>query len=275
MKFDINNFYFGKLTFVNEFNGLDILDTDDGQVKIKKKSIQSMIKAGAIPLTNDFQKVKYGDFTREISYYSVLTMFYKGSKGYFCSHDLETYNDSDLNKDHVEQVIKIKDLLPKLGYQIPNKISVEYFHRLFDCLFKGTKQFRYNHELYKLDDFYIGSFDLCIGEYVYNRQPILPNLYYYYMLTRQGLNTLEGHKEVIGNRKEIYEYNKFKSIFYKLSEDTFYNVNNNKFYLLDDLNEIKIETSLRNVLEENNIKYNRKTISVPKVLKLQKDINRR
>ncbi|MBR3661119.1 MAG: hypothetical protein IKN63_04345 [Bacilli bacterium] len=259
MKFDINNFYIGKLTFVNEFNGLNILNTDDGQVKLKKKSIQNIIKGGAIPLDT------------KMNCYSVLTMFYKGSKGYICFHNLETYEDSNKNKDYVEQLIKIKDLLPKLGYQIPNRISVEYFYKLFNSFFKHNKQFKYNHELYKLDDFYIGSFDLLIKKDTDNQQ-LIPNLYYYYMFKNYGLNTIEKRIEIIEN--EIYESDKFKSIFYRLSDDTFYNVNNNQFYYLHNLNNIRIETLLKDILEDRNIIYNRKTISVPKVLKLQKEINR-
>ena len=210
-----------------------------------------------------------------VSYQSVYTMFYKGSKGYFCFHNFETYNEED-EKDHIENLIMLKDILPKIGFVVPDKISVEYCWFVFNSLFKNKKKFNYNHQRYNLNDFYIGTIELCTRSDMENGKSLLINLPESLMLESRGLSTLKGY--IIDYKNVKYHYNLFKSIFYK-KDNTLYDLYGNYTYSSScrdiPMNRVTLEEPFREKLEKNNIKYNRKTISVPKVLRLQKDINRK
>lgn len=276
-KYDINNFFVGELYLSYNVDGLLSVDTIGKHSKEFNK-ISDMYKTSAIK----FQKTL---LRRYKNYEGFLTVFYKVLDKYMCLHNGVLYELKGI--DFCDNLISLSELLPKLSYSIPKKISINEAICIFNSLFKNKKGIKLNNSKYDINDFYVGNLILHEG--------ILPNnnrynRYQYISLARQyilynngaSIGSMFGKEDVFTN---LHDFSSFKSLFLRYPRGI-YNLHSYQFYdkgILDkkhmDSNNIYDDyyewmEPLETVLNENKINCNSQSISIPKALNLYKKINR-
>lgn len=263
-KMDSNRFYVGELNFAFYFKNLLIPDTSNKENKYTYQDFMNTIYHGAVDLTkNSFDKINEDS---KYFYKSVFTLFYKLDNGkYLCLHNGNIYGN--LQKDYIENLSPLEDLLPKLDYVYPNKLSVLEALNLF----KKSFQKKINGKtLFKIDRFYDGKIDLCTSKYHENDEYHHINLIDSLLLKKLFI----GAGYTLVRDEEQYNYQIFNSIFYRFSNGDLYNINNNQLYkannqkVLERVINIDPKVSLKDSLEEREIPFEEE-VSISKVLKLQ------
>lgn len=263
-KYDINNFYVGKLVFLFNYDNLTLSELTKEEKNKQMEKFDIIIK-GAIELNKRLLNPNDS---------SVFTIFYRKNNNYYCLHNGKSYQEEDKTINYCSNMIPLKELLPKIDYYIPYEISMHEANNYFNCLFKNKGKFNYNNTEFNIDSFYFGETDLCIYSKPLGEDIILHNLAPYEILSSLNLKTGNNYEIIKNNNK--YNYSRFKSIFYKFRGSEAYNLCDNQVYLLNNLVEIESSVKdLRPLKEELNKKkiYSKDYISIPKVLKLIKKIN--
>ena len=270
-KYDINNFYLGKLTFVSPIicNKVNLVSSD----KIIEKS--DAIMNGAINLKPVFMSNE--NINYEINYYynSVFTIFYKTKVGYYCLHNGNKYLNCQVNQnDFCDNLVPLKQMLPKIAFDIPNELSFKEALNLFNLIYKKNKYF-YKTESFDINNFYVGNVHLCT--FVENNSnKVFCNLEKYLRLCKLGLNTHSGYSKTqeISSLELECDFSIFQSVFYKLNDKEYYNINDYSIYQLDnDLDfkySIEIKDLFKEWLKEKNKNYDKDKINISKVLKIMR-----
>lgn len=285
-KYDIKNFYVGELYISTGLNGPllspNIEITKENRIKYNIQNTTTM--NGAIDINNHFLLSKYNGLRW---YKGYLTIFYKiNNNNYICLHNRNIYGLT--GEDFCENLFRLDRLLPKISYNCPKEISNKDVLRMFEQLFDKNNGYKtekfYTSELYKLDKFYVGSLAFCkqstslefeIGE----RRTKNIDTPQYYLLNKSDahLSCITGCSDEINNIE--YDYSHFNTLFLK-QEKGLYNLHNFQFYnsgtlerkhyYLHKPDESYYEwmLPLKEVLEDNNVKYNSDDITIPKALKL-------
>ena len=280
-KYNINNFYVGKLTFLSRFGNLAVPSQYQEERLNKRYELLETIKNGAIDLRNLFYRGEYIDYNTRCYYDSMYTIFYKEDNEYYCLHNGKIYSNKRNDRyDFCENLVPFKEILPKYSYNIPSKLSLREAGYLFNIIY-SKKNMPFTKEPFNLNDFYYGTLDLCSSITEENTREKLCNLEKYLRLCKLGLFThsryclLREKNDQMGMR--VYDYSIFKSIFYKVGESKFYNIHDFNTYDKDvtlkyPMAKIGIQNSLKEILKENDINYKKEDITMPKVLKLTKKI---
>lgn len=258
-KHPISNFFVGELYLYTAFgNYLSI----DSTIVIGKENIERFSQSGAINFQKDLIS-RYTDWENKREYQGFLTIFYKQGDKYICLHDGRSYqlNDSVL----LENLVPLKELLPKMNQRVISKISTNQALELFDILFKKSQDesilYKENEEL--ISDFFVG--DISIKERTLSEDIDAKTEYFY----------LPQHIMLGKNNLEIYSYGKnqcantvYRCLFLRDGVDL-YNINNNGFY---NPNEDKFDTiiSFCEYIQGFEIPTQKDRISIPKALKLFK-----
>ena len=279
-KYDIKNFYVGKLTFLSRFGNLLVPSQYQEERLNKRYELLETIRSGAIDLRKLFYRGEYIDYKIRCYYDSVYTICYQENNEDYCLHNGKIYSNKQIDRyDFCENLVPFKEILPKYAYNIPSELSLREAEYLFDSIY-NKKNIAFTKEPFNLNDFYYGTLDLCSSITEENTRKKLCNLENYLRLCKLGLFTHSGYGlREINEQIEVrvYDYSIFKSIFYKVGESKFYNIYDFNTYDKDvtlkyPMAKISIQNSLNEELEENDINYKKEEITMPKVLKLTKKI---
>ena len=257
-KYPIDNFFIGELYLYTNFgNLLSGSNAIDG-----KKRIAIFSQSGAINFQRDLIN-KYIDWENRREYTGFLTIFYRQGNKYICLHDGKTY---ELNApDIIDNLVPIRDILPKMDSKPFSRISMYEALELFDILFseserKGELYFNVNKVI---EDFYVG--DLLLQESTPiettdSRRRYI-DLPHHIMLENDRLGIYS-----FGN--EDYNHTVYRCLFLRDGVDL-YNLNNHQFYnpYEDSFNNI---VSFKEYMTEFDIKTPAKKLTIPKALKLFK-----
>ena len=264
-KYLIDNFYVGELFFSCLVNGSK--ESLDKLIR-GQKQYSKAIGNGAIELNNGCFDVNGKRYYNEI-----FTLFYKSSYGKtICLHN--GMECSGLN------LVPLKSCLPKYDYDIPKLVSFKEALELFDRLFNLNCYFSH---------FYSGYLNLCTKLHMLNSDGIeiksrLLNVADYCSLNSSeanlvGMFSLEGKKL---DNTYIYDYDIYKCLYLRRENQKVYNLNNYQIYdkgiLRDeDYKDIVPGDSyydnmvpLFSKFEKNDINWDKKMISIPRVLSLQR-----
>lgn len=233
----------------------------------------------------------------------MLTIFYKDHDDYICLHNTKKYTSDGF--DYCENLVPLRDLMPKIGCNVPTDLSIRDSLCLFEHLFNRKKfnkgERMQDKTLYNIKDFYMGNLNLYNGfspneysqKYHYSHNPVkyhYHNLPQKYVLYNSGAQSscLFGFKDKerdkYGDSIGSHDYATFRCLFLKLPDKSLYNINDFQIYDNGYLGKgcfSNIEVgksyydemvSFPEVMEENNIKYGNDTITIQKVLKLSKNI---
>ncbi len=263
-KFDSRRFYVGELNFsfsTGNLNGHNAHRDDLEKEALYRKTIRN----GAIELNADNYNLNPHN---NRSYKSVFTLFYKLDNGkLLCLHNGKEY--SIPGNDFYANVFTFDNLLPKLDYEYPRKLSYHEACWLFGKAF--NHKISLNNNKYSIDNFYTGTTELCVsGEKDGFCQNI--NLIDSILLDEDYIK--DGSPITLNGTK--YNFKIYKSLFYLFDNGTMYNLSNYQIYehsrsrVFEGC--IELGDSFRSVLEQNNISCGDDTISIPKALKLQKKL---
>jgi len=286
-KYDIKNFYVGELYISTKINQPLILlknkltKENENKYKIQNKTIMN----GAIDINNHFHLYKDGCIKW---YKGHLTIFYKQNDNYICLHNENAYRLT--GEDFCDNLYRLDSILPKISYNYPKEIStknaLKLFKQLFDKNYIYKQEKFYNYNPYKLEDFYVGSLAFCcdyksleIGERI-TKNIDTPQRYMLYK-SDANLSYITG---CVDDKKNIeYNHLHFNTLFLKRNKEM-YNLHNFKIYnfgTLEKKHYYEYEQSesyyecmvpFKELLEENNIKYNSNDITIPKALKLYRKV---
>ena len=271
-KFDINRFYIGELNIGFGINSLIGKERHTREQINKLNLYGEIILNGALDITRcNYQLI---DYLEKREYKKVLSLFYHLDDGkYFCLHNKKIYGRN--TADYCDNLIALKNALPKLGFYIGNEITFNYALCLFNKLV--NHKLHYNNTKYDLNKFYNGRIELAVDRIGYKN-------YYPYDKEYQPRNILESllleNNFISGSYVEIdkddnYEYHIdiYKSVFYLFGDGGLYSLNTNKVYRDSEKNcgdhKIHILNSLKDEFLKQGILYKKDNISIPKVLKLQ------
>lgn len=255
----ISNFYIGELYLYTTFGNLLSIDES---ITFGKEKIESFRNSGAISFQKDLIS-RYTDWENRREYEGFLTIFYKQGDKYICLHDGAIY---ELNSSVLlENLIPLKELLPKINEKKISTISMNKALELFDILFKRDKDesILYEETEEKISDFFIGDIQL--------KERTLPEeidtkIEYFY---------LPQHIMLGKNSLEVYSFGQdecantvYRCLFLRDGVDL-YNINNNAFY---NHHEDKFDSIIpfKEYISEFKIPSPKDYISIPKALKLFK-----
>lgn len=258
-KHPISNFYVGELYLYTTFGNLLSIDSS---ITFGKEKIENFKNSGAISFQRDLIS-RYTDWENRREYQGFLTIFYKQGDKYICLHDGVTY---ELNGAILlENLVPLKELLPKINEKNISTISTNGALKLFDILFRKTKDesILYEEKEELISDFYVG--DLSIKERTLSEEIDAKTEYFY----------LPQHIMLGKNSLEVYSYGKdgyantvYRCLFFRDGVDL-YNINNNDFY---NHNEDRFDSIIpfKEYIQEFNFPSPEESISIPKALKLFK-----
>ena len=221
-KHDVDNYYVGNLNFafpignalLASVGGVKLTDED----RLKRDLFYTTIVNGAINLELIHMN-NVVTSNNKYRYDSVLTLFYKEDDNYYCLHNGNTYKLDNNGDTFCSDLIKLKDIVPKFGYNLPNQISNYKAKSIFNGLFKNFKINMFNNDKFNINDFYIGSLDLCEGSTIQRVHKDL-SIPTQIIMFKQELYTQAGYSRYEEINDEIVEahYAKFKSIYLKLDD---------------------------------------------------------
>jgi len=284
-KHNIKNFYVGNLYISTGTNGPLLAPKKEitKENKIKYDIQNKTIMNGAIDI-NDHFHLNHGNGLRW--YNGFLTIFYRQNNNYICLHNGNSYRLT--GEDFCENLFRLDNLLPKISYNCPKEISTKRALIMFEQLFNKNYNYQtekfYTKELYKLDDFYVGSLAFChqrrnLEERMTKNIDTPQN----YILSKSDayLSYITGCSD---DENEIeYDHLHFYTLFLKRKKGL-YNLHNFQIYnsgILEKKHfyEYKPDESYYEwmvpfveVLEEKKIEYNSDNITIPKALKLYRKI---
>lgn len=258
IEYPITDFYIGELYLYKKFgNILTGESIQDGEIRIKK-----FAQTGAISFQKDLVS-QYIDWEKEIEYTGFLTLFYKQNEKYICLHDGKIYVLN--NPNIIDNLVPLKDLLPKIDEKKIPRISMYNALELFDILFKenNTEQSLYIENKHKISDFYVGDITLrekASIETIEQRCQYI-NLSHHLMLEKEGL-------AIHDSQESDYTNMIYRCLFLRDGVDL-YNIHNNQFYNPNE-DEFEALLPLTDYLVDNKVKYIPETTTIPKALRLFK-----
>lgn len=277
-KNDIKKYFVGELYLSYENRGCFCVSEEQ---KLKTNQLFELKLNGAIDFQDRiFKKV---NFNKDRYYNGVLTIFYKiNDNKYMCLHNGKTY--SLTGNDFCKNLIHLQYLLPKISYDIPTELSNIEALILFKNLFKTNfSKIAYNNEKYSIDEFYVGNFNLPYKIHKNN------SFEYFNLAEKQILYKSDsklisffgqyGKNYLISDKPDIFDYISSCCVFYRNNNDSLYNINSFQYCNNGTLKKEHLYYNesgesyydyiipFSEYLEENKLLYNKKEITIPKVLK--------
>lgn len=258
IEYPIIDFYIGEIYLYTKFGNL----LEGETIQECEERIKSFQKAGAINFQKDITS-RYIDWEQEREYTGFLTIFYKQDNKYICLHDGKIYQK---NSDTIiDNIIPLKDILPKIDKKYPSRISMYDAIELFDNIFQDDLSIpiMYQEKNKPITDFFVG--DIVLKE----RTPVeitdskvkYIDLPQHIILQKEGL-TLRNYEEL------NYLNSVYRCLFLRDGVDL-YNINNSQFYNPNE-DEFEKLISFQEHLYNSDIICHSKSISIPKALKLFK-----
>ncbi|MBQ7141195.1 MAG: hypothetical protein IJO32_06815 [Bacilli bacterium] len=263
-KYDLDNFYIGELHIPQVLDNVSNFKQNPKEMLTKIDLEQS----GALPLILE----KPNTWNSSIKYDSFLTIFYRNKNGYVCLHNGNLYN----NSKYINNLVSLKKLLPKTAYNISEDLSIKEGLKIFKSLFKKNTIFNkplYNNDKFPLNKFYVGKLKFCYG-LSNDKQRIYYDVPQKYMLFNNGAKIMYYHGLHGGTEYLEYDYLALNCLLLK-HKNKLLNLHNNQIYpefSFKNCNNSYYQNLLpyTEYLENNDIKYNKEEISIPKALKLYK-----
>ena len=287
-KYCIDDVYVGELYFSYPIRNKKVPSSLHEYSKKGKEKYQSVVKRGAIDLQG-FLGDKYIDIKNDRYYDVFLTVFFECSNHvYLCLHDKREYVHKGV--DFCNHLVPIRTFLPQMGCQLPEKLTSLQAEILFDKLFKKSYSFDYDNTLYDMRRFYIGNLnlyvgreDMMIGDDYYKRY-FFDNVGQSYLTYLSDAKLIGGFQleKVDNHLLKKYYYEIYNCLFLRLRNGILYNLNNYQIYqdgvfskanyhnvgeeksFFDELSPLKKE------LDDYQVSCQKKFISIPNALKLQK-----
>ena len=276
-KHDVDNYYVGNLNFAFPMGNILIASVGGSEPtkedRIRRDAFYTTTINGAINLSlihmNDIVPSN-----NNYHYDSVLTLFYKIDDKYYCIHNGNTYKLDNNGDTFCNDLVKLKDVVPKFGYNLPDRISYLKAVLIFNSLFKKFNIRMFNNDKFNINDFYIGGLDLCEGRTInrVHKDLAIPTQI---IMNKQILYCQAGYSlsnHINGEEIET-DYSSFNSIYLKLDDENYYNINNFKIYNIDSFNlyddKVTIDKPLKK--EERYMDLSDK-VTITKVLKKQRKI---
>jgi len=258
-KYDIDKFYIGELYLYTNFaNFISPYYNINQQNKIK-----SFKNSRAINFQQDELR-KYIDWENKREYTGFLTIFYKqDDKNYICLHDGTSYRIDGTN--FIENLIPINEVLPKVNTEKIPKLNISTALELFDTIFKEQTTL-YNKDKHLLSEYYIAN--ITLKETYHQEQ--YPESRYIYINLPHHILLEKSNLSIQTYQQEDYTNIVYRCLFLKQNQ-YLYNLNNHQFY---NQNEYTFESliPLKDYLQESNKSISQETVSIPKALKLFKNI---
>ena len=277
-KYPIDNFYVGNLNLAFPKGNTLLRASGSYNMTNEEKKIKDLlfrtIDNGAINLV---KLHIVGFVSGNIVYLPLLSLFYKvDDNKYLCLHNGNTY-ETNGNESFCSDLYKLSDIVPKFGYNLPKELSSLKVSYLFKCLFNKKKNFPYDNTKFDINDFYLGGLDLCCGYNDSNRgiPHVELNVPTQIIMFNQGIYKASGYgrKTISDNNEFVADYCEFDSIYLKLDEENYYNINNYKIYNIDKYEPFSDKVTLKSLLKLEKPYYELDDrVSIPKVLKKQKSI---
>lgn len=262
--FSIEKFYVGKLNFGFKFGNLlvsqELTNHDHEQIDLEFNTLAN----GAISLSN----ISFIDLTNwgeRIRYDSIFTVFFKEDEDtYICLHNGNTYHLKGEN--YCSDLVPLTICIPEIASKVDNKISCSKARSIFDILFKDKNKTLYNNkDKYLLECFYYGNLELYTGN---NKEDA--NIAQRLMLSAKGIYSWGGY-----TTKDDKSYSFYDVIVLSLEDGKIFNINENKMYDSNATNSrIRLSSSLVDK-EFYTSRIHEDKITIPKVLKLQSNYNKR
>lgn len=260
----IEKIYVGKLNLGFRFGNLlvpkKLTNHDHEQLNLEFNTLAN----GAISLSN-ISFIDLTNWDERIRYDSIFTMFYKLDEDtYICLHNGNTYHLKGDN--YCSDLVPLITCIPEIASKVDNKISCSKARSIFNILFKDKNKTLYNNkDKYLLECFYYGNLELYTGN---DKEDA--NIAQRLMLSAKGIYSWGGY-----TTKDDKSYSFYDVIVLSLEDGKIFNLNENKMYDSNATNsKIRLSSSL--VDEEfytSRIHEDKNTI--PKVLKLQRNYNKR
>lgn len=282
LKKDINNFYVGELYLSKHFGNL-LSGEITKEEKIERNRIQELKGTKAINVQqNSFNR--FIDWNNRREYNAFLTLFYKkDEKHYICLHNGREYTNHQ--NEFYENLIPLKELLPKKSYKSLNQITIRESLVLFDELFNKTKMKKImcNEENYPMQDFYVGNLNFC-AEYDFDN----PSERSKYVHLPQYIRLSKLNEVKTGSGFSIYEndgmynYSVFRCLFLKNKNNSVYNLHDFQNYNEGTFEPKKFENinngqsyydymiPFEEYLDKKEVNISCDEISIPKALTLYK-----
>ena len=277
-KYPIDNFYVGNLNLAFPKGNILLRASGSYNMTNEEKKIKDLlfrtIDNGAINLVELHMA---GFVSGNIVYLPLLSLFYKvDDNKYLCLHNGNTY-ETNGNESFCSNLYKLSDIVPKFGYNLPKELSSLKVSYLFKCLFNKKKNFPYDNTKFDINDFYLGGLDLCCGYNDSNRgiPHVELNVPTQIIMFNQDIYKASGYgrKTISDNNEFVADYCVFDSIYLKLDEENYYNINNFKIYNIDKYEPFSDKVTLKSLLKLEKPYYELDDkVSIPKVLKKQKSI---
>lgn len=262
--FCIEKFYVGKLNFGFRFGNLlvpqKLTKHDHEQYDLELSTLSN----GAISLSN-ISSIDLTNWDERMRYDSIFTVFYEQDEDtYICLHNGNTYHLKGDN--YCSDLVPLISCIPKIASKVDDKITCSKARSLFNILFKDKKKNLYNDkDKYLLDCFYHGNLELYIGN---------------------GKEDANIAQRLMLSAKDIYSWGRYTTkddesfsflniIVLSLDGDKIYNINDNRMYDSNTINsKIRLSSSLADE-EFYTSRIHDDKVTIPKVLKLQRDFNKR
>ena len=279
-KYPSENFYIGNLNIA--FPNNNMLISASGEHKLTKEGhnlydlLYATIANGAINLELYHMDDLVGNNSNN-RYTSLLTMFYRiDDDKYYCLHNGNIYRRIS-DASFCNKLYKLEDVVPKYGYKLPKEISNHYARCLFNFLFKKIDYSLYNNDKFNLYDFYLGGIELCTGysESKYFSDHVELNIPRQMTMFRQEVHQKGGYGKniVIDDKIIIVDYAMFSSIYLKLDDENYYNLNNYQIYNIDKYENFSDRVSIKSMLKDDEAYRGLDNmVTIPKILKKQKSM---
>ena len=260
----IEKFYVGKLNFGFRFGNLlvsqEFTNHNHEQLDLEYNTLVN----GAISLSN-ISFIDLTNWDERIRYDSIFTVFYKEDEDtYICLHNGNAYHLKGEN--YCSDLVPLTVCIPEIASKVDDKISCSKARSIFDILFKDKKKTLYNNkDKYLLKCFYYGNLELYIGN---DKEDA--NLAQRLMLSAKGIYSWGGY-----TTKDDESYSFHNVIVLSLEDGRIFNISENKMY---DSNVTNSKLSLSSSLVDEEFYTNRihdDKITIPKVLKLQRNYNKK
>lgn len=280
-KYDINNFYIGELFIGVPFSYIYL--NNKHQETEKKDCLLDIQKLQINHAINCDDIFRYINHDKKIRYTHFLALFYKTNQGYLCLQNNKVYNTE--GSDFCKNLYQLKNFLPKTDFNSNDNLTISQALKLFRYLYQNKNNRLYKKKLYKIEDFYIGELNICTSfiNKIYRDRFNYLNVAQIKMLKYitnkkaiQIFDTVNINDTICYNK---YNYLNFDTIFLKTNIGLL-NLHNNQEYSVNKIEENNIivpgENFYENLscfqefIENNNIKYNKNTITIKKALDLFK-----
>ena len=277
-KYPIDNFYIGKLNIEFPRNNAHHITCWGGLLNPTErelyKFVQTLVNNGAI----DLDKMSIFTYINNtlFRYTPLLTIFYKmDNDKYVCLHNGNSYSTDNNNGIFCDELFKLSDCVPRFGFNLPNELSIYYAIKIFNILFSMKKKMPYNNDKYNIDYFYSGELYFCDGYYDSNKRYHELNIPVHILLQKQDLCRYNGLKRVItvNNEENELSYSAYKSVFLRLDDENYYNLNTYKIYNISEYNDFSDKVIIKNpLIKEKEYRPLNDFETIPRILKKQKNI---